>query len=76
MGWNAWIRQFHRWMSIVFTLAVAANIVLNFIVKGPEKLTLWVGLLTPLPLAPPHADRSLPLRPALSAARRSLVSRR
>jgi hypothetical protein len=27
MNWNRWIRQFHRWVSIVFTLAVVANFV-------------------------------------------------
>ena len=25
MSWNYWIRQVHRWMSIVFTLTVIAN---------------------------------------------------
>lgn len=27
MNLNAWIRQIHRWMSIVFTLTVIANFV-------------------------------------------------
>ena len=27
MGWNYWIRQIHRWTSIVFTLTVIANFV-------------------------------------------------
>ena len=27
MDWNHWIRQFHRWVSIAFTLAVIANFV-------------------------------------------------
>lgn len=27
MGWNYWIRQFHRWVSIIFTLTVIANFV-------------------------------------------------
>ena len=27
MNWNHWIRQFHRWTSIVFTLTVIANFV-------------------------------------------------
>jgi amino acid permease len=47
MHWNKWIRQFHRWLSIAFTLAVIANLV----VMGQEKIALWVGLLTLLPLA-------------------------
>ena len=25
MRWNTWIRQGHRWLSILFTLTVAAN---------------------------------------------------
>lgn len=25
MNWSFWIRQAHRWLSIVFTLAVIAN---------------------------------------------------
>ena len=27
LNWNNWIRQFHRWVSIVFTLTVIANFV-------------------------------------------------
>jgi uncharacterized membrane-anchored protein len=27
MNWNHWIRQTHRWVSIVFTLTVVANFV-------------------------------------------------
>ena len=27
MNWNKWIRQFHRWMSIAFTLTVVANFI-------------------------------------------------
>ena len=27
MNWNQWIRQIHRWLSIVFTLTVIANFV-------------------------------------------------
>ena len=44
------IRQFHRWMAVVFTLAVLINIVLNFIIPGPKDVTLWVGALTLVPL--------------------------
>jgi hypothetical protein len=42
-----WIRQTHRWLSIVFTLAVIVNIA----ALGQEKPPLWVGLLALLPLA-------------------------
>ena len=27
MNWNIWIRQFHRWVSIAFTLTVIANFI-------------------------------------------------
>lgn len=50
MNWNAWIRQTHRWLSIVFTLLVVVNIVLNVIPMGQEQVTLWVGAFTLLPL--------------------------
>ncbi|MEL1265738.1 hypothetical protein [Pseudoxanthomonas putridarboris] len=47
MNWNTWARRIHRWLSIAFTVAVIANLV----VMGRENLALWVGLLTLLPLA-------------------------
>ena len=50
MNWKKWVRVTHRWLSVVFTLLVIANIVVNFVVLGQEKLALWVGLLTLLPL--------------------------
>ena len=27
MNWNKWVRQIHRWLSIVFTVTVIANFV-------------------------------------------------
>ena len=50
MNWNKLIRQTHRWLSVIFTVLVIVNIVLNFVASGQEELTLWVGLLTLLPL--------------------------
>ena len=52
MNWtkgNEWIRQTHRWVSIVFTVAV----ILNFVVMGlgQEVYPAWLGLLTLIPLA-------------------------
>ena len=41
------IRQFHRWVSIAFTLGVIANL----IAMREEKPEAWVGLLALLPLA-------------------------
>jgi hypothetical protein len=46
MNWSASIRQLHRWLSITFTIAVIANIA----VQGREKVALWVGMLTLIPL--------------------------
>lgn len=50
MNWNTWFRQTHRWLSVVFTLLVIGNIVINIIPLGQEELVLWVGLFTLLPL--------------------------
>ena len=41
------IRQFHRWVSIAFTLGVIANVI-AMTGGQPE---FWVGLLALLPLA-------------------------
>lgn len=46
MSMNTWIRQTHRWLSIVFTLAVAANIA-ALMLKRQE---FWIGLLALVPL--------------------------
>jgi hypothetical protein len=45
---NKWIRQTHRWLSIVFTLAVIANFV-KMGVSGAEDPP---GLITYSPLPP------------------------
>ena len=46
MNWNKWFRQIHRWLSIVFTIAVIAN----GIAVARGKYTNWMGLLAVLPL--------------------------
>jgi hypothetical protein len=46
LSWNTWIRQIHRWLSIAFTLAVIANLVV--MMQGMQ--VLWVGLLALFPL--------------------------
>lgn len=46
MNWSKSIRQIHRWLSMTFTLAVIANL----LVMGREQIALWVGLLTLIPL--------------------------
>jgi len=50
-GWNKSIRQWHRWLSVVFVVFVIANIVLNLSPSASEQLTLWVGFSTLIPLA-------------------------
>ena len=43
---NKWFRQIHRWLSIVFTLAVIANL----IALALKEQAVWVGLLALFPL--------------------------
>lgn len=51
MNWNRGIRQTHRWLSIVFTVAVLVNIALNVVPLVGDEVVMWVGILTLLPLA-------------------------
>ena len=46
MNWNKGVRQVHRWLSIIFTLAVIANIV----VIAVSGYVDWVGFLAVIPL--------------------------
>ena len=48
MNWNTWIRQTHRWLSIVFTAVVAAIFVTLGLGKEPAQ---WVYFLPLFPLA-------------------------
>jgi hypothetical protein len=41
-----WIRQFHRWISIAFTVAV----IINLVAMAQKEPALWVGLLALIPL--------------------------
>jgi hypothetical protein len=45
VGWNYWIRQTHRWTSIVFTLTVIANFVAIAAVGTPPAFITY----SPLP---------------------------
>jgi hypothetical protein len=47
MNWNGWVRQIHRWLSIVFTLTVIANFVALAQGQPPD----WVTYSPLLPLA-------------------------
>jgi hypothetical protein len=46
MNWNMRIRQVHRWLSIIFTLAVLVNIA----AMAQGEPALWIGLLALFPL--------------------------
>jgi len=50
MVWHMKVRQFHRWVSIVFTVMVVANIGINLAGMGEKPFALWVGGSTLLPL--------------------------
>jgi hypothetical protein len=43
---NLWIRQIHRWLSIIFTLTVTAN----FVAMGFGEPPLWIVYSPLLPL--------------------------
>ena len=47
MNWNKWIRQFHRWMAVAFTLGFIVNL---FALKGGEQAPFWVYLTVLIPL--------------------------
>jgi hypothetical protein len=46
MNWSSGIRQFHRWMSIIFTLTVVANVAAMAVGEPPA----WVVYSPLLPL--------------------------
>lgn len=49
MNWNKWIRQSHRWVSIIFTATVIANFVAIGLGQGDPPG--WVTYSPLLPLA-------------------------
>jgi hypothetical protein len=46
LNWNGWIRQIHRWLSIIFTVTVVANLVAMALGKPPS----WIVYSPLLPL--------------------------
>ena len=46
VNWSKWVRQIHRWLSIVFTAAVIVNI----FAIALKKYTSGVGLLAVFPV--------------------------
>ena len=49
MNWSHWIRQTHRWLSILFTLTVIANFVALGVGKGQQPPN-WITYSPLLPL--------------------------
>jgi hypothetical protein len=47
MSWSHWIRQTHRWLSIVFTVTVIAN----FVALSQGQPPAWVTYSPLFPLA-------------------------
>ena len=47
MSWNERIRKFHRWMSVLFTLAV----VVTFVALSQDEPVVWVSYVPLAPLA-------------------------
>lgn len=45
-NWNKWVRQGHRWLSIIFTVTVAAN----FIAMAMGQPPAWIVYSPLLPL--------------------------
>lgn len=48
MNTSLWIRQSHRWISIVFTLTVIANFVVRALQSGEPPLWVTYSPLPPL----------------------------
>ena len=48
MNWSKWIRQIHRWLSIIFTAVVAGIFITLGLGKEPA---FWVYFVPLLPLA-------------------------
>jgi len=48
MNWSKWIRQFHRWVSMAFTLTVVINFIFIFAQRGQQP----PALVTYSPLVP------------------------
>ena len=47
MNWNKWLRQIHRWLSIIFTVSV----IVTFIALAQKNPVVWVSYVPLLPLA-------------------------
>ena len=48
MNWNKWIRQIHRWLSVIFTMVVIGIFAALGLGEEPAE---WIYFLPLLPLA-------------------------
>jgi ABC-type polysaccharide/polyol phosphate export permease len=48
LNWNKWVRQIHRWVSIIFTAVVVVIFIALGVGREPAE---WVYFLPLLPLA-------------------------
>lgn len=48
MNWSVWVRQSHRWLSIVFTATVVANFVARALDSAEPSLWITYSPLPPL----------------------------
>ena len=46
MNWSRWIRQIHRWLSVLFTVAV----IVTFVALQQENPPVWVNYISLPPL--------------------------
>ncbi len=49
MDWSKWVRQIHRWVSIIFTVTVIANFI-ALAVTGGAMPSPWITYAPLLPL--------------------------
>ena len=47
MDWNKWVRQIHRWLSMLFTVTV----IVTTIALAQEEPLVWVSYVPLFPLA-------------------------
>jgi hypothetical protein len=47
MSWNKWMRQFHRWLSVIFVITV----IVTFIALSQKTPLVWVSYVPLFPLA-------------------------
>ena len=47
MSWNTWIRQIHRWLSVIFV----ATVIVTTIALAQKPPLVWVSYVPLLPLA-------------------------